>query len=156
MIFIELASRINVQLNGLGLPGHFVVFYNEQGKRKIIDPFNNGKHISPEEADEIVKGQLGTGRASEYEPADSLSIVKRMIYNLKGITIDNKEYEDALNYVNLLVEIDPNDPQERLSRAILNIQNKQEQNAKSDLEWLLSTKPEGIRLERIQELYDRL
>ena len=79
-----------------------------------------------------------------------------MIYNLKGITIDNKEYEDALNYVNLLVEIDPDDPQERLSRAILNIQNKQEQNAKSDLEWLLSTKPEGIHLERIQELYDRL
>ena len=61
-----------------------------------------------------------------------------------------------MNYVNLLVEIDPIDPQERLSRAILNIQNKQEQNAKSDLEWLLSTKPEGIHLERIQELYDRL
>ena len=156
VIFIELASRINVELNGLGLPGHFVVFYKEQGKRKIIDPFNNGKHISIEEADQIVKDQLGTGKASEYDPADSLSIVKRMIYNLKGITIDNKEYEDALNYVNLLIEIDPNDPQERLSRAILNIQNKQEQNAKSDLEWLLSTKPEGIHLQRIQELYNRL
>jgi len=156
VIFIELASRINVGLYGLGLPGHFVVFYKEQGKRKIVDPFNNGKHISTEEADQIVKDQLGTGKASEYEPADSLSIVKRMIYNLKGITIDNKEYEDALNYVNLLIEIDPNDPQERLSRAILNIQNKQEKNAKSDLEWLLNRKPEGIHLQRIQELYNRL
>ena len=79
-----------------------------------------------------------------------------MIYNLKGITIDNKEYSDALNYVNLLIEIDPDDPHERLSRAILNIQNKQEENAKSDLEWLLQTKPEGIHLHRIQELYNRL
>ena len=124
--------------------------------RKIIDPFNGGKQISTKEADQIVQDQLGIGKASEYEPADNLSIVKRMIYNLKGITIDNKEYEDALNYVDLLIEIDPNDPQERLSRAILNIQNKQEENAKSDLEWLLKTKPEGIHLQRIQELYNRL
>ncbi|MEC9327624.1 MAG: tetratricopeptide repeat protein, partial [Verrucomicrobiota bacterium] len=156
IIFIELASRINVELKGLGLPGHFVVFHKKQGERKIIDPFNGGKQISTEEADQIVQDQLGIGKASEYEPADNLSIVKRMIYNLKGITIDNKEYEDALNYVNLLIEIDPNDPQERLSRAILNIQNKQEENAKSDLEWLLKTKPEGIHLQRIQELYNRL
>lgn len=156
VIFIELASRINLELKGLGLPGHFVVFYNEEGKRKIVDPFNNGKNISTEEADQIVKNQLGSGKSSEYDAADSLSIIKRMIYNLKGITIDNKEYSDALNYVNLLIQIDPNDPQERLSRAILNIQNKQEQRAKSDLEWLLKTKPEGINLQRIQELYNRL
>lgn len=156
VIFIELASRINLELKGLGLPGHFVVFYNEEGKRKIVDPFNNGKNITSDEADLIVKNQLGSGSASEYSAADNLSIVKRMIYNLKGITIDNKEYSDALNYVNLLIELDPDDPQERLSRAILNIQNKQEQNAKSDLEWLLQTKPEGIHLQRIQELYNRL
>ena len=156
VIFIELASRINLELKGLGLPGHFVVFYNEEGKRKIVDPFNNGKNITSDEADQIVKNQLGSGSAREYSAADNLSIVKRMIYNLKGITIDNKEYSDALNYVNLLIELDPDDPQERLSRAILNIQNKQEQNAKSDLEWLLQTKPEGIHLQRIQELYNRL
>ena len=79
-----------------------------------------------------------------------------MLYNLKGISIDNKQYKDALNYVDLLISIDPNDPQERLSRSILFIQLDQNKDAKKDLEWLLKMKPDGIRVERIEELYKRL
>ena len=79
-----------------------------------------------------------------------------MLYNLKGISIDNKQYKDALNYVDLLISIDPNDPQERLSRSILFIQLDQNEDAKKDLEWLLKMKPDGIRIERIEELYKRL
>ena len=79
-----------------------------------------------------------------------------MLYNLKGISIDNKQYKDALNYVDLLISIDPNDPQERLSRSILFIQLDQNEDAKKDLEWLLKMKPDGIRVERIEELYKRL
>ena len=79
-----------------------------------------------------------------------------MLYNLKGISIDNKQYKDAINYVDLLISIDPNDAQERLSRSILFIQLNQNEDAKVDLEWLLKMKPDGIRIERIEELYKRL
>ena len=94
--------------------------------------------------------------ANDYKAADNKSIIQRMLYNLKGISIDNKEYQSAMNYVDLLIAIDPKDSQERLSRSILFIQLDQNDDAKKDLEWLLEMEPEGIRIERIRELYNRL
>ena len=156
IIYIELAKRIGLKMQGLGLPGHFVVFYNNNGNRKIIDPFGNGKSISEADADAIVKEYDSTMNVDDYKAADNKSIIQRMLYNLKGISIDKKEYQDALNYVDLLIAIDPKDPQERLSRSILFIQLDQNDDAKKDLEWLLEMEPEGVRIERIRQLYDRL
>ena len=156
IIYIELAKRIGLKMQGLGLPGHFVVFYNNNGNRKIIDPFDNGKSISEADADAIVKEYDSTMNANDYKAAGNKSIIQRMLYNLKGISIDKKEYKDALNYVDLLIAIDPKDPQERLSRSILFIQLDQNDDAKKDLEWLLEMEPEGVRVERIRQLYDRL
>ena len=156
IIYIELAERIGLKMQGLGLPGHFVVFYNNNGNRKIIDPFDNGKPITKADADAIVKEYDITMNANDYKAADNKSIIQRMLYNLKGISIDNKEYQSALNYVDLLIAIDPKDSQERLSRSILFIQLDQNDDAKKDLEWLLEMEPEGIRIERIRELYNRI
>lgn len=156
IIYIELAKRIGLKMQGLGLPGHFVVFYNNNGNRKIIDPFDNGKSISEADADAIVKEYDSSMNANDYKAAGNKSIIQRMLYNLKGISIDKKEYQDALNYVDLLIAIDPKDPQERLSRSILFIQLDQNDDAKKDLEWLLEMEPEGVRIERIRQLYDRL
>ena len=156
IIYIELAERIGLKMQGLGLPGHFVVFFNNNGNRKIIDPFDNGKPITKADADAIVKEYDITMNANDYKAADNKSIIQRMLYNLKGISIDNKEYQNALNYVDLLIAIDPKDSQERLSRSILFIQLDQKDDAKKDLEWLLEMEPEGIRIERIRELYNRI
>ncbi|MEC7856405.1 MAG: tetratricopeptide repeat protein [Verrucomicrobiota bacterium] len=156
IIYIELAKRLGIEVKGLGLPGHFVVFYNKNDERQMIDPFENGKILTKADADAIVKDYDRTKTSEDYEAADNKSIIQRMLYNLKGISIDNKQYKDAINYVDLLISIDPNDAQERLSRSILFIQLNQNEDAKVDLEWLLKMKPDGIRIERIEELYKRL
>ena len=156
IIYIELAKRLGIEVKGLGLPGHFVVFYNKNDERQMIDPFENGKILTKADADAIVKDYDRTKTSEDYEAADNKSIIQRMLYNLKGISIDNKQYKDAINYVDLLISIDPNDAQERLSRSILFIQLNQNADAKVDLEWLLKMKPDGIRIERIEELYKRL
>ena len=122
----------------------------------MIDPFENGKILTKADADAIVKDYDRTKTSEDYEAADNKSIIQRMLYNLKGISIDNKQYKDAINYVDLLIAIDPKDPQERLSRSILFIQLDQNDDAKKDLEWLLEMEPEGVRIERIRQLYDRL
>ena len=156
IIYIELASRIGIKINGLGLPGHFVVFYMKNGERKIIDPFNSGNLITNTEADNMVKDYDGTKNSKDYLASDNISIIQRMIYNLKSIAIDTKDFNKALSYVDLLIALNPEDPQERLSRSILFIQLEESEKAKQDLEWLMTTKPDGIRVERIKELYNRL
>ena len=156
IIYIELASRIGIEINGLGLPGHFAVFYMKNGDRKIIDPFNSGNLITDTEADKMVKDYDSTKNSKDYLASDNISIIQRMIYNLKSIAIDTKDFSKALSYVDLLIALDPEDPQERLSRSILFIQLEESEKAKKDLEWLMNTKPDGIKIERIRELYNRL
>jgi regulator of sirC expression with transglutaminase-like and TPR domain len=156
IIYIELASRIGIKINGLGLPGHFAVFYMKNGDRKIIDPFNSGNPITNAEADNMVKDYDSTKNSKDYLASDNISIIQRMIYNLKSIAIDTKDFNKALSYVDLLIALDPEDPQERLSRSIIFIQLEESEKAKQDLEWLMNTKPDGIRIERIRELYNRL
>ncbi|MFP6875146.1 MAG: tetratricopeptide repeat protein [Verrucomicrobiales bacterium] len=156
ILFIELAGHLDADLKGLGLPGHFVVCYEEDGKKTIIDAFERGKLLTTEEANKIIRSFGGDGAISDYPPSDKRSIIQRMIYNLKGISIEAKDYPAALRYVDLLIALDPDDAQEHLSRALLHVQNGQGNKAKDDLEWLFEKQPEGIHLERLRELYNRL
>jgi len=156
ILFIELAGRLNTELKGIGLPGHFVVCYEEEGKRTVIDAFERGKPLTKEEANNIIRSYGGTGTISDYPPSGKRAIIQRMIYNLKGISIEEKDFDSALGYVDLLLAIDPDDAQERLSRALLHLQNGKGEKAKADLEWLFEKKPEGIHLGRLRELYNRL
>ncbi|MCP4846961.1 MAG: tetratricopeptide repeat protein [Verrucomicrobiaceae bacterium] len=156
ILFIELAGHLDADLKGLGLPGHFVVCYEEEGKRTVIDAFERGKPLTAGEANKIIDSFGGGGVLSDYPPSGKRAIIQRMVYNLKGISIEEKDYLAALRYVNLLIALDPNDAQEHLSRALLHVQNGQGDKAKPDLEWLFERKPEGIHLSRLRELYDRL
>lgn len=156
ILFIELAGHLDTELKGLGLPGHFVVCYEEEGKRTVIDAFERGKPLTTEEANGIIRSFGGGGVVSDYPPSGKRAIIQRMIYNLKGISIEEKDYNAALRYVDLLLALDPDDAQEHLSRALLYLQNGQGEKAKGDLEWLFEKQPEGIHLERLRELYNRL
>ena len=128
----------------------------QDGKRNIIDAFERGKPLTTEETNDIIRSYGGTGKISDYPPSDKRAIIQRMIYNLKGISIEEKDFGSALRYVNLLLAIDPDDAQEHLSRALLHLQNGEGEKAKPDLEWLFEKKPEGIHLGRLRELYNRL
>ena len=156
VLFIELAERLDLKLHGLGLPGHFVAYYADGKGRQIIDPFEGGKPLTPAEADEIVRAFGGGGKSADYSAADTKAIIQRMVFNLKAVAIDAKDYAGALRYVDLLLAIDPKDGGERLSRALLHVQTDQGEKAKLDLEWLFEHKPEGIHLDRLRGLYDRL
>ena len=156
ILFMELADRLDAELKGLGIPGHFVLCYEEGGERTIIDAFERGKPLTTEETNNLIRSYGGTGEISDYPPSEKRAIIQRMIYNLKGISIEEKDFGAALGYVDLLLSIDPDDAQEHLSRALLHLQKGEGEKAKPDLEWLFEKNPEGIHLGRLRELYNRL
>jgi hypothetical protein len=55
-----------------------------------------------------------------------------------------------------VVALQPDSAFDRWSRAVLLIQNRQFGSAKKDLEWLLQTKPTGLDLGRVLEVYQSL
>lgn len=156
LLFMELSRRLDASVHGLGLPGHFVACYEHEKKRIIIDPFEGAIAMPEEEANLLISAAGFAGRALEMPVATPDQIISRMLRNLKTIAIDEKDFSGALNYVNALLALAPEDAQERLSRALLLVQSKKGEEAKPDLEWLLKEKPEGLHLDRIRDLLDQL
>ena len=156
LLFVELGRRVDAKLHGLGLPGHFVAFYEEDGERKLIDPFEGGIPLPHAQADALMNAAGLRGSAAELPAARPREIITRMLRNLKAIAIEQKDFPGALTYVEVLLSVNPDDVQERLSRALLNLQTGKGERAKPDLEWLLENEPEDLNLDRIRELLDRL
>jgi len=156
LLFVELARRVGAEMHGLGLPGHFAACYEINGERVIIDPFERGSIMSTEDADALLLDAGIGGTSTEMEVARPKEIVTRMLRNLQAITIEEKAFPDALSYVDIIVRLNPGSPQDRLNRALLNLQVGNTEQAKPDLQWILDNEPEGIHLGRIRELFERL
>lgn len=156
LLFIELGRRIGVDLDGLGLPGHFVVCYRQDNQRMIVDPFEGGTPMSLEDADALLRAAGYPTNASEFPVAHRGEIISRMLRNLKGIAIEERDFRCARDYVDVLLAIDPDDAQERLSRALLHLQLEEAEAARPDLQWLLDNEPPDIHLGRVRELLQRL
>lgn len=161
VVYLELGKRAGVKgLSGLGLPGHFMVMYRPEAAESdptIIDVFDGGRIIDQAEAETIVRDITGSGLRPEHlEPTGKQDIVLRILRNLVGLEMDAGRPDVARPYIDLILSISPEEAGERFSRALLRYQNGELEGAKADLEWLLENQPPGIRIDRLQDLYDRL
>ncbi|MFL0170048.1 transglutaminase family protein [Tenacibaculum maritimum] len=96
IIYLMIASALNIPLVGINAPGHFILGYSSRNVSSeniedgsvmehinfYIDPFNNGKTIQPDDFDywlEQVPYKLAN---KKYLSANNIAIVKRVINNL--------------------------------------------------------------------------
>ena len=167
VLYIELADRLGIDgVRGFGLPSHFMVRHDEAGggeeekpktTQQIIDVFDGGKFVTEAEAAKLAGLIPALGESTDqYEISTKRQIISRMLTNLKLIAIEEQEPLEAIRYIDLLLAINPEDPQERLSRALLYAQADQPRRAIADMEWLFEKDPEGIDLGRLREFYEHL
>lgn len=81
VLWIEIGQRAGIDMVGVGLPGHFVVYAGGQ----MVDPFHYGEAIGFEEAAGLVAGAMGGSPRldrSWLSPVDSTGIIQRMLRNL--------------------------------------------------------------------------
>jgi len=83
VIWIEVGRRAGLEMQGVGLPGHFVVYAAGQ----LVDPFHFGEAIGADEAGMLVAEALGGRPRLEptwLAPVESSSIVTRILANLEA------------------------------------------------------------------------
>ncbi|HEY2952254.1 MAG TPA: tetratricopeptide repeat protein [Verrucomicrobiae bacterium] len=155
ILFMELGRRIGLDgVVGIPLPGHFIVEHRpKKGPAQLIDVYESGKRISRLEADELVQLHSEVpARAEDFEPATKRQIILRMLSNLVGIAMRSESTEGALRYLDVIVALSPESGPDRRSRALLRFQSGDADGAKEDLRWLLDHQPQGIDLERLEEI----
>lgn len=159
VVFLDLAQRIGLtNVAGLPVPGHFMVkFTPAEGAPQLIDVFEGGRSTSFWQADELASSFQGLPIRTELmDAATKREILARMLRNLIGVSSRTGAETAALPYLDLLIAIVPNAPEERLQRARLRVQRGEREPAREDLLWLLDHTPPGLNRDRLEELLRNL
>jgi hypothetical protein len=85
VLMITLGRRLGIDVQGVGMPGHFLVLDTERGD-VWCDPFNGGELLDPDGCRrrfEIVYGGASAFQLSYLAPSPPNAIVARMLANLE-------------------------------------------------------------------------
>ncbi|MEQ8853966.1 transglutaminase family protein [Gimesia sp.] len=158
VLYMELGRRLGLDIDGVGLPGHFVVRVNSiSEKGELVDVFEGGEPLSDEAAKVMILTANGGRFDAEFLKAQpKREIIQRMLRNLLNLARDDEDVQAMLRYVETMIAIDEELLQERWLRAVLRYQTGRIAEAIADTDYLLEKSPEGFDLRRIHEFRNYL
>jgi regulator of sirC expression with transglutaminase-like and TPR domain len=153
-VYMEVGRRLGVRLQGVGMPGHFLVKYVGPGEEIVIDPFDGGTIVSPQDCQRILH-RISGGKLT-FEPrflstVGTRQILARMLTNLKMIYFNSQAYAKALGVVDRLLILDPRAASEIRDRGLLYCQLNRYREAMADLERYLKLAPDSEDTEVIRD-----
>jgi regulator of sirC expression with transglutaminase-like and TPR domain len=149
LIYIEIARRLSKQVSGVGLPGHFIVRYDDAEYSALIDPYHGGAIISREQCCQLA--QVESLDHGMLDPVDRRYITMRILNNLRGIYFGRRDPAKALEVLNLLIEAVPDSADEHKQRAVALLQQHRMREALGSFQRYLELSPEAPDRERIDE-----
>ena len=155
VVYIEVGRRAGLRVEGLGLPGHFIVraYEGEEGEGVLVDPFNRRATDADEcqsRMDAIYDGRLELG-GEHFRPVGARTILARMLGNLKAVYVRAGLFRRALSAVERLLLIAPSDLDERRDRGMLLAQLDRLHEAVADTQTYLNLAPNAPDADAVRE-----
>jgi regulator of sirC expression with transglutaminase-like and TPR domain len=126
VLYIEVARRAGLHVDGLNFPGHFLVrcpeMMGRDGSGLIIDPFHGGALLSEHDCRLLLQRHVGSEVAfdkSLLAPATRHQTLVRMLLNLKRIYVHMRSFPQARLVTQLLVALTPSALSELRDRGLL-------------------------------------
>jgi regulator of sirC expression with transglutaminase-like and TPR domain len=121
-VFMEVAARAGLEVEGVGLPGHFVVRVQTPSRPLLVDPFHGGTLLTEKDCqarlDRIFNGKVKL-EPRMLRPCRRRDMLERMLRNLKAIYLRDQDRERALRVVDLLVRILPGSAEDLRDRGLV-------------------------------------
>ncbi len=154
LVYMEVGRRLGVQIDGIGMPLHFLVAYRLSERRIYIDAYEQGRILTEKDCQERVqrmfKGKVHFNQRW-LQPISHRQILVRMLDNLKYIYIARGDDKRALAVCDRLVLLAPRSAIERRDRGRLYIHLKMYGRALRDLKIYLELASEGEDVEEVQK-----
>jgi regulator of sirC expression with transglutaminase-like and TPR domain len=153
LIYLEIAKRLGLKLEGIGFPGHFLLKYSSGESALYIDPFNRGKLLTEEDCNQKIvdmyQGQL-VFQKDFLKPITNKQFLTRILNNLKGIYMNENNNAKALEVIERILLINPDLPQEIRDRGMLHLSSGNNSLALKDLRHYIKSIPFAPDKEEIQ------
>lgn len=154
VLYLEVAQRIGLALEGINFPGHFLVKHEGEGFEIVIDPFHSGEVKSRKDLRVMLDRLSGSTvpfRAEFLAATGKKQILKRMLGNLKAIYLQNGDFGQALSVFDRLIILDPGAAAEIRDRGLLYMELEYPAQAREDFETYLALAPNARDAERVRE-----
>ncbi len=124
IVYLALGRRLGLPLVGVGLPGNFIVKWQDRENRLLIDPFNKGEILDEFGVEALVRDTYHPSARFQAEWLNAVGsryILVRLLNNLKGIFVHTENYERAWQIVDKLLILDPRSPENIRDMGLLSI-----------------------------------
>lgn len=152
IIELEVAWRIGLALHGIGLPGHFIV---GGPSGTLIDPAGGGRALTPDDCQALLRRSLGEGvlfHVGLLRRAGRREILARVLRNLRSVHLARRDWPAALGVVDLLVVVEPTDPDHGRDRGLLLGRMGRFSEAIACLARYLEERPDGQDVQDVQQV----
>jgi regulator of sirC expression with transglutaminase-like and TPR domain len=152
VVYLEVARRAGLEVDGVNFPGHFLlraghaVASDARSEIVIIDPFHGGAQLSEYDCRQLLRHHVGDEAAFDsalLAPASRHEIVVRMLVNLKRLYVRMRSFPQARVISSLLLGIDPAAISELRDRGLLAYHLQDFSAALRDLEEYLRLSPKS-------------
>jgi regulator of sirC expression with transglutaminase-like and TPR domain len=110
VIFIEVGRRVGLEIQGVGMPGHFMVKHPSRKGEVLFDPFNGGKELTADECRALIAEMYGEElifHPSFLRAVSKRQIISRMLQNPKGIYARAQDHHKLLAAVERALLVTP-------------------------------------------------
>ena len=153
LLYIEVGRRLGLALEGVGLPGHFVVRAEYGEEEMYVDAFHGGRLLTRDECARMVEAMF-QGRIQFHEehlvPYTRKQILVRMLSNLKGIYLRTDRIRRAVAAADLIAITHPTIAANYKDRAWMLSQLREYGLAINDLQMYLKTNPSAPDIENVR------
>jgi regulator of sirC expression with transglutaminase-like and TPR domain len=110
LVLIEVGRRLALQVEGIGLPGHFVTGARVGGEHVLLDPFNGGAILTGEACGDLVARAVGRPvelTAEQFVPVTKRQFLIRILNNLKGAYWRREAWRKVVAVIDRLLVLTP-------------------------------------------------
>lgn len=154
IVYLEIARRLGLPFYGVGLPGHFIIKYDDNRRAIYLDPFHAGRVVEAEDCRKLVRDIIGTEfvlTEQHFRAVDNRSIVLRMLSNLRAIYFQTRQYRKVIGVLDMVLNLAPTIAEDYKQRAQLHHELGQSKPAIKDLETYLSIHPDASDEAQVRE-----
>ncbi len=125
VLYLEVARRVGILAQGVNFPGHFLVRVAIEDAWLFLDPFSNGRALTPSDLEALLRKTTTPDAVLEpsvIAAATKRQIVARMLVNLAGIYGRNGDLPRSLDVLERLAILEPSNP--RIARDLAQLRER--------------------------------